>query len=206
VSSTFLPAQQASEATAVETPFPSGNLAPPPRTATSPDLAPVTTARTALMAGDGGRRPAFGQAGPPALRGSGTGSWALARTARQPGALAANAGSRRQTPAAAPAARSVPAVPTAATPSAVTVVAREAAEPRLAEPAPVAAPPAGAGPAPGGPAHLTSGVAAAPGAIADLSPAELSKLAERVYEYLARRLRGELLDDRERRGLLGDPL
>ncbi|WP_157474493.1 hypothetical protein [Parafrankia sp. EUN1f] len=36
--------------------------------------------------------------------------------------------------------------------------------------------------------------------------AEVAGLAERIYEYLARRLRAELLADRERRGLLADPL
>jgi hypothetical protein len=41
------------------------------------------------------------------------------------------------------------------------------------------------------------------GAVPD---AELPALAEKIYEHLARRLRAELLADRERRGLLADPL
>ncbi|WP_255347018.1 hypothetical protein [Frankia sp. QA3] len=38
------------------------------------------------------------------------------------------------------------------------------------------------------------------------SDADIAGLAERLYEHLARRLRAELLADRERRGLLADPL
>ncbi|WP_261569974.1 hypothetical protein [Frankia gtarii] len=47
------------------------------------------------------------------------------------------------------------------------------------------------------------GVAAGADPVPD---AELSGFAERIYEHLARRLRAELLADRERRGLLADPL
>lgn len=164
-------------------------------------------ARTGLTTNDG-HQPTFSHTAFPAFRGAGSGSRvAVARAAGQPAALASIAGSRWQAPAtpAKPAAQPEPA-PFLSTAPVVTVVAREAAGPQPAEPAPVAAPPVGTGAAPGSPVHLTSGPAAAPATSADLPPAELSKLAERVYEYLARRLRGELLDDRERRGLLGDPL
>ncbi|WP_041254345.1 hypothetical protein [Frankia sp. EAN1pec] len=81
-------------------------------------------------------------------------------------------------------------------------VAREAmpmAEEALAAP----------GPAPMATASAT--VAGAPAAggstsVAGLPDTEIPGLAEKIYEHLARRLRAELLADRERRGLLGDPL
>jgi hypothetical protein len=52
----------------------------------------------------------------------------------------------------------------------------------------------------------TGAGAGAAGPAGGVPAAELPELAERIYEHLARRLRAELLADRERRGLLADPL
>ncbi|OHV25736.1 hypothetical protein BBK14_21630 [Parafrankia soli] len=91
-------------------------------------------------------------------------------------------------------------------------VAREATpmvEEALAAPAPA---PMAAASAPVAGASAAGGSTSAAGGAAGAHPAagvpdsEIPGLAEKIYEHLARRLRAELLADRERRGLLGDPL
>ncbi|WP_083472974.1 hypothetical protein [Frankia sp. R43] len=64
--------------------------------------------------------------------------------------------------------------------------------------------PAAPEPAGAGAAGATAGTGSGSGG--RIPDAEIAGLAERIYEYLARRLRAELLADRERRGLLADPL
>lgn len=61
-------------------------------------------------------------------------------------------------------------------------------------------------PSAGGAPSAATAAGSGAGVAGEMSAAELSGLAERVYEHLARRLRAELLADRERRGLLADPL
>ncbi|CUU59577.1 hypothetical protein Ga0074812_12947 [Parafrankia irregularis] len=85
-------------------------------------------------------------------------------------------------------------------------VARVTADEQQAAPEP-----AGAGAGAGvGAAGATAGTGAGTGTASGdggrIPDAEIAGLAERIYEYLARRLRAELLADRERRGLLADPL
>ncbi|WP_083749735.1 hypothetical protein [Frankia sp. CcI49] len=101
-------------------------------------------------------------------------------------------------------------LPPAAAPS--TLVTRfSASAPNVArataDEQPAASEPAGAGTRAGvgaGAAGATAGTGSGSGG--RIPDAEIAGLAERIYEYLARRLRAELLADRERRGLLADPL